>query len=319
MNRKRIDPREIRPYLEEHYDLQIASIVPAPREFVAETYVVETPGGDRYFVKLWLAARLPPHVTGSLVVLDQLYRSGLTQINRPIPTRSGALYSTNRDGIVAVFDYIEGVSTLDYDLDSFGALIADLHLRTKHITAPIVRETFRPSYSRELHDALADVAHQRASDGILLGLRRFLREYHDEIERDWHAFKATCAACREADLDFVITHGDAAGNVRVATEGTIFVVDWDEILLAPPERDTWFLVQEPAFLAGYRRLIPDYAPKPLAYRFYVYNRYFEDLLGYVLEILGDESDEHRAWNLAELHNTCVGWLRPLIRAFDATP
>ena len=141
-----------------------------------------------------------------------------------------------------------------------------------------------------------------------------MQRYGDEITHDWNNFVGICKQCRDAQFDLVVTHSDAPGNVLQDANGTIYLVDWDEILLAPAERDTWFLIEDVRFMQGYRTRFPSYAVNDLAFRFYLHNRYFEDLLGYLEEILGDYPAAHRAMRLHELHSTCVAWLRPQIRA-----
>ena len=39
---------------------------------------------------------------------------------------------------------------------------------------------------------------------------------------------------------FVITHGDAGGNFFVSKNRN-FILDWDGVMLAPPERDAWVM------------------------------------------------------------------------------
>ena len=308
----------LRRVLEEQYGLDVGSISPAPRGFVAETYLVRTRSGRPYFVKCFPAGRLPRYALDSLPVLPELSRLGMAEINVPLAARSGALYARDEAGVVVVvLSYVDAERASEYDLRRFGELLAGLHRRTELIAVPLVREPFNLPYAVELHASLVAAA-QPTADTIAGALQRFLDEYRTEIRQDWNELEQVAARCRGTETRRVITHGDAPGNVLVDRHGGIYIVDWDEILLAPPERDTWFLADEPEFLAGYRGVFGDYTPDRLSYRFYLLNRYFEDLLGYVREILSAGSSEHRAWNLDELHKTCVDWLRPLIRAADQT-
>ncbi|MGH2586529.1 MAG: phosphotransferase family protein, partial [Dehalococcoidia bacterium] len=116
----------------------------------------------------------------------------------------------------------------------------------------------------------------------------------------------------------LITHGDGLGdNVIAGSDGRLYLVDWDELMLGPPERDTWFYLSNTAageaFLERYRMTFPDYHPDPLRYTFYLYRRFFEDLLGYVERILESPLVEHQAWNVAEIEKTCFQWLWPAMR------
>ena len=42
-------------------------------------------------------------------------------------------------------------------------------------------------------------------------------------------------------------------------------------------------------------------------------RFFEDLLGYLVNIAESGSPEEQRWNLAELEQTCFQWLWPPMR------
>ncbi len=81
------------------------------------------------------------------------------------------------------------------------------------------------------------------------------------------------------------------------------------------ERDTWFhlhAAESAAFLHTYRQTFPDYQPDPARYRFYVFRRFFEDLTGYLIEIMDSADAAHQAHNLADLQHTCFEWLWPLM-------
>ncbi len=296
-----------------HYALEVHSVQPAPRGFVAETYRVWTTQEQSYFVKIFPLGRLPRHALASLPLLPELYRLGLTNIPVPLTTTTGAWYTDDADTVVVVLGNIVADHTSTYDLRSFGELVAQLHHLTEFITMPCSHETFDLPYAAQLQARLRSAMHQPPRDKVVAGLQQFIEEYVKEIQQDWAELESVAAQCRSATPRHVLTHGDAPGNVLSDARGNIYLVDWDEVLLAPPERDTWFLLDEPAFLKGYLSVFGEYKPNLLTYRFYLLNRYFEDLFGYVEEILGHGSPEHRAWNLDELHKTCRDWLRPLIR------
>lgn len=79
-------------------------------------------------------------------------------------------------------------------------------------------------------------------------------------------------------------------------------------------RDTWFFLndegQAGSFLPLYWKAFPDYRPDPVMYRFYLFFRFFEDLLGYLVNIAERRSVEEQRWNLAELEKDCFQWLWP---------
>ena len=88
-------------------------------------------------------------------------------------------------------------------------------------------------------------------------------------------------------------------------------------MLSPPERDTWFLQDNPDFIRGYQTLFPDYQINQELSHFFMYKRYFEDLMEYFAEINSNMPEEHRIKNLKKLEDDCFeGWLRPSIRRYD---
>jgi len=110
----------------------------------------------------------------------------------------------------------------------------------------------------------------------------------------------TAALARELarrDLPQVLCHADShTGNVLVDGAGDIWVIDWDEVVLAPRERDLMFsvggisreLVSEPAtahFLAGYG----DTAIDSVAMSYYRHAWATQDVVGYAEQVLLDET------------------------------
>src|SRR5207237_3649755 len=102
-------------------------------------------------------------------------------------------------------------------------------------------------------------------------LKRHLDERSDDLRREWEEFLELARTCRAERFEMAITHGDWIFNLLQRPGGPLHLVDWDEMLLAPPERDAWYELYWPGYLEGYRRVRPGYEPKPLGLAFYLYN------------------------------------------------
>ena len=126
----------------------------------------------------------------------------------------------------------------------------------------------------------------------------------------------------------MITHGDGPGNVLQDPSGEIYLVDWDDVMLAPRERDLWFHLRESAalevnayhasartLLGHYRKVFPDYQVNSAALSFYVYSRYLDDLEGFLWRIMepGRKPSEKKRY-LDLLEKDCLTWLRPWVRS-----
>src|SRR5215207_2274947 len=90
------------------YGITPETIVPGPRGWVGETYIVTTGNGRRVFAKL-----LPTdgHFVGrldSLPVLEELHARGITTVSRPLRTHGGSLTAHLTGQTLILFDYIAG-------------------------------------------------------------------------------------------------------------------------------------------------------------------------------------------------------------------
>jgi spectinomycin phosphotransferase len=296
-------------FLAEQYGFGKVTLTPAPRGFIAETYYVDTDSG-RYFAKLVKVSRDSQIVEQSLPVLHELHQLGVDHIIYPILT-TGGQFSVEIDGkILALFNHVPGEWVFDYPFELYLRLLGQIHQISERIQTPLTREDFSLPFRDELLTALEQVwsgtyAHPAEKD-----LQQWCIDHRAEIERDFPLMEQAAAELRAQEHTFILTHGDAPGNVLYDGKD-IYLVDWDMVLFAPRERDTWFHMGEPQFLPLYRAFVPGYEFDRTAYRFYLYKRYFEDLLGYIEKVLSPEStDEDKRRNVIELYETCAEWLRP---------
>ena len=297
--------------LGEHYGLADVTLTPAPRGFVAETYYVDSQSG-RYFAKLVKMSHDSEILEQSLPVLQALRRLGVEAINYPIPTSDGRL-SVPMDGqILVVFNYIAGQTDDHFPLEPYVKVLAQVHQLSDQIKVSLPSETFDLEFKNDLMNQLHHLSTDTFDQPQENALQAWVIERRDAILRDLSLLEATIEPLRSADMPAVLTHGDASGNV-VYDGSQLSVIDWDTVLFAPRERDTWFHRHTPDFLELYRAFVPGYEFDPTAYRFYLYKRYLEDMVGFVEKILSpDSSDAQKIHNLSELYKTCDDWLHPLM-------
>ncbi|MCI4061126.1 phosphotransferase [Micromonospora sp. R77] len=125
------------------------------------------------------------------------------------------------------------------------------------------------------------------------------------------------AELRERPADLVLCHGDPhLGNLLLGPDRQVWLIDWDDAVLAPRERDLMFVlgggpafapaagVDEAAFLAGYGPVRPD--PVRLAYHLGV--RALDDMWSWSADVADaglPEADRVRALSIVD------GLLSPL--------
>ncbi|GAB4284944.1 MAG: hypothetical protein Kow0081_2470 [Candidatus Dojkabacteria bacterium] len=117
--------------------------------------------------------------------------------------------------------------------------------------------------------------------------------------------------CQKKVFDGRLTHGDAPGNVLYTNED-LFIIDWDDLKLAPIERDLWFHKGDESFFEEYgeTQLFNDY------YGFYLFRRYLDDLSGFLDEIFKNRSNADIVRkNIKGIQEDVNGWLKPPVDEF----
>jgi len=307
-----VDEVKLLELISKQYGIDSPEIMPGPRQFVAETFIIRVEKENKYFLKVIPQTNFPRKIIKSLPTLEFLVEVGIDTISNPIPTNDGSLFVEDNKYIYVLFAFIEGEQTFDYDNRLLAKFLAKLHLVSKEEKTNVERETFS-SYVDELFPKTIKTAFQNNNDSVASELKEVLSPYQSELETDWETFQSIANECKRQSTErFVITHGDAPGNI-IAHEGKIFVIDWDDSMFAPPERDIWFLKENKKFMAEYLRNIPGFEWNDKFYAYYVLWRTFDDLFGWIGEIVSDKSDEHKMKNLQDLKKDYFDWLRPLVR------
>jgi spectinomycin phosphotransferase len=116
-------------------------------------------------------------------------------------------------------------------------------------------------------------------------LAAFWLENYETISVILERAESLSKTIQETDLEFVLRHADIHyANLLLSDDDKIHIVDWDEILLAPKERDLPFIIGsifndtsdgnwEQLFFKGYGETEVD----PLALAYYRYDWCVEDI------------------------------------------
>jgi spectinomycin phosphotransferase len=331
------DRAHLAAVLRREYGIEAASMVDAPRGFVADTFDVRATDGRRFFVKLLPLWADTDAALRGLPILEELHALGIDTVSRPLRTGADRLSVVVEERPLIIFDFVDGHSgrALDYDVEQYVGLLARIHRSTALVTVSLPHEDFRLPWAEQFEQLFARVLREPPATAPRAAVRQLMEHHRDQVERDWATLAALARACRHASWTPRLTHGDALGdNLIVDDDGRLYLIDWDAPLLAPAERDTWFFLYHAApstarflggarewaaaFLPRYCEAVPDYRPDPLRYRFYLYMRFFADLLGYLVNIVESPSVERQHFNLAELQETCFGWLWPPMRRAEAS-
>lgn len=296
--------QELKNLLSNNYDIDIQSIDLAPRGFVGETYIVST-SKDKYFLKVFKNNRYFVNVLQSLPVLKELKELGITYINSPIPTQRGDLYIKNEDRYYILFNFIEGKNTWDYDKHGVYEHLIQIHKSTDEIRSSVKREDFRIEY--------AEVFEEKSLQYKNIPL---IATYLDEILKHWESFKELSRILQERSFNMYITHGDAFGNI-IKDKNDLYIIDWDDLLLAPIERDLWFFYENERIAGLYKEEFPGFNIDKDLLLYYIYKRFFDDLLGF-FELL-EKEDINKEDVIKEIQKDCFDWTYKMIKKITKQP
>lgn len=253
-------------------------------------------------------------------VTAHLATCGVAGVAPPVPTRDGRLWSIRGGRRLSVVPWVAGGRALE-GMDgshwaAYGALLAAVH------AAP-VPDDVAASLPREdhLHERVAAQARDvdaavgagpapaafgdASTDPVVIALRQEWRAAAYRVAHLLDHAERLGEQLRARASTHVVCHGDPhLGNLLVGDAGAVWLVDWDDAVLAPRERDLMFVLggvlafapvtdrQRAWFLEGYGAVDPD--PVRLAY--HQCTRALEDVAGWAalaLDVGGATATERR--------------------------
>lgn len=294
----RILGEDLQACLREQYDLSPVTLefLPRGKDYSAGLYrVVSERGSDL----LKLSSR--PLYQPACLVPYYLKEQGITAVVAPIPTKSQALWTRLMDWTVILYPFVEGDTSLTGMTNEQWEEVGSIFQRIHNVRPP--PEGF-PSMRKESFDPTAYALWIRNFETQHLYARRARNASEQALCATWVARQPTihtvvssleelAGALQSRTHRFAICHADLhAANLIRDHAGHVFVVDWDEVMLAPKERDFIF-IREPraeAFWNGYGRTGIDWT----ALTYYRWERIAQDLIECAQNVcfrddLGEES------------------------------
>lgn len=242
--------------LQRAYGLAVETLtfLPLGADANAGVYRATAANGNAYFVKLRRGSIDETSVTLPNCFVDQ----GIPQIIPPLRAQNGELWVTLAPFTVILYPFVAGHNANEVALSDelwrvFGAALKRVHTATipPALGQQIQRERFSPQAREEVNGFLARVALERWSEPVAAKTATFLHEKRAEI-LDLVAHAERCAHLVQAQQpDFVVCHSDIHGwNLLIDGNEQLYMVDWDNPIWAPKERDLMFVGSGLGFAGG---------------------------------------------------------------------
>jgi spectinomycin phosphotransferase len=276
-------------------------------------YRIETNDEPPYFLKL----RSGVFDETAVALPHFLHDQGIRQIITPLTTKTGQLW-TRLDTFTAVlYPFVDGRNGREVKLSpaqwaEFGAALKKLHTLAvpPTIRAYLRQEAYSPRWREMVRMFLERVQSEIYDDPVALELAAFLRRRRVEILDLVRRAEQLADSLAAEFLPFVLCHADIHGsNVLVNGRNALYIVDWDNPMLAPKERDLMFIggaqgfvgytaqAEEALFYRGYGQA----AINPRALAYYRYERIIEDIALFCEELLlSNAGGQDRAQSLRYL-------------------
>ena len=234
--------------LHTHFGLSITELafLPIGADSASSVYRAAA-GGATYFVKLRSGEGFS---APSLVIPHFLHTQGVPHILAPLLTANDTLWASVDAFALSVYPLLDaqtakaaGLSEQQWRELGVTARLIHASVLPSDLKRIVRSESFVPSRRDVMPGIEGVVSRQDSADPDKHELALFWRSQQQRIRMVVERADALGDELRRRDLPLLLCHADLhTNNVLVDKDGQLWIVDWDEIVLAPKERDLMFVI-----------------------------------------------------------------------------
>jgi spectinomycin phosphotransferase len=221
------------------------AFLPLGADLNTAVYRLDTDAPAAWFLKL----RSGNFNELSLKLPQCLRQQGIAEIIAPLPTRIGALWVSLAHLKGMLYPFIAGHDAYDVPLSEaqwriFGRALARVHTAVlpAALRAQIPLETYSPKWRKIVEKFMQRVGRDHFTDPVASEMASFLHAKQNEVSRLLQHTEALARIVQAQQQENVVCHSDIhAWNLLISSEGALYIVDWDDPILAPKERDLMFI------------------------------------------------------------------------------
>lgn len=292
----------------DEYGLQSIRLdfLPLGADVHTAVFRLDATDGRSYFLKL----RSSDFYEITVTLPEFLKEQGLRSIIAPLKTKTGRYWSDFDEYKLILYPFIDGKDAYEVELTNvqwreFGAALKSIHSTRlpPELERQVPVEDFSPLWRKLVRRFQEQVVTQTFREPVAAKLADFMKFRREEITNLVDRAAHLAGELQSGRLELVLCHSDIhAGNLHITPDGTLYIVDWDNPVHAPKERDlmhfggspVWTSRHAALFYQGYGSV--DIDMKALAY--YRYERIIQDIAEFCKQLLlTDEGGKNRQQSL----------------------
>jgi len=320
-----IPEERLRACLQDQYELSPVTLEFLPRghDYNAGVYRAVSEQGTAYLLKVTSRSLYKPGYLVPRYLNDQ----GITSVVAPLPTTSGALWTKLMDWTMIIYPFIDGDTSLTGMTDEHWKETGTIFKRIHQVQLEpagfesLRKEAFDPTqYTRWIDTFETQHLHSRLGEsGSDRALRASWLAHQSTIHTAVISLEKLAEVLKARPFPYVVCHADLhAANLLRDRHGHVFVIDWDEVMLAPKERDFIFVraPQADAFWEGYGVIEIDRT----LLSYYLWERVVQDVIEDAQNVYfkDDLTEETRAYLARLFHESLSGGGSNLAAAYEAS-
>lgn len=233
--------------LKKEYGMEVSmlNLLPLGADMNASVYKADLSDRTSYFVKL----KHGHNQAVNHLILELLQNAGIQQIIPPIKTTNGKTTANIEAFTLIVYPFVEGENGFSRDLTDDQWLKLGNNLRHIHeIEVPlslqqqIRREGYSPKWRETVRNLYTLIEVDPIDDEIAFKLSKFMNKNITTIRRLVDRAEQLCQNIQYFSPKFVLCHSDIhGGNVLIDNDNNFYIIDWDDPIMAPKERDLMFI------------------------------------------------------------------------------
>lgn len=258
-----IDKNLVKSAIEENYGLKVINLIFNTAGEASWSYKVETENNGVFFFKIH--TNLYEHNSRFELTYKLFSDCGIKNITHPIKNKDGELVIYLDKYPAALFNFIQGHNASESDLTEdqkfmLGKLIGQIHKAKDIIGEFNIKEDFSYGNKDRLLDSInksKDLLNDESE--YKKKVAALLIEHKEKILIKLNVLEELGNKLRNENIDFVICHGEPhRWNTMVNDKGEVFLIDWDDSIFAPKEKDLTMIKDDPVKLDGYKSIVGDF-------------------------------------------------------------